>query len=112
MEDIKLRPCPFCACEYSKDEYDFVYAGQHEEWCPLNVRNNGLENLVVNDDPESIERWNRRNPDGEKILEVLHKCRNYMEQHGGRAALGLAGLNYMLEKFEEYHATLSTKCSE
>jgi len=55
------KPCPFCGCEYTKDEDDFWYAGNHEDWCPLNAKNNcGGGNVLVEDDPEKIAEWNRR----------------------------------------------------
>ena len=50
-----IKPCPFCGCEYSKDDDDFFYSGEHEKWCPL--ANLGLNVIVDEDD---IENWNRR----------------------------------------------------
>lgn len=106
MDRTKPLPCPFCGCEYTKDEDDFVYAGQHEDWCPLNVKNNGLENLVVEDDPKAIEMWNRRKPDGHKILEVLYRMRNEMrnkKRSGINFLLNLEGLDHLLLRIAEHH---------
>ena len=60
-ESPKLRECPFCGCSYEKDPDDYVYAGNHEKWCPLsNTGGFSGSNMVVIDDPEYIEAWNRR----------------------------------------------------
>ena len=55
-----LKPCPFCGCEYTKDEEDSWYAGNHADWCPLNAEfRGGNGNLLVLDDPQDIAAWNR-----------------------------------------------------
>ena len=58
-----IKPCPFCGCEYSKDDFyseDFWYTGDHEAWCPL--ANIGTFGLMISED--DIENWNRRFADG------------------------------------------------
>lgn len=56
-----LKPCPFCGCPYEKDDEDYIWAGDHEEGCPLsNTFPSNCMNVVVFDDPYSIEHWNRR----------------------------------------------------
>lgn len=102
MDKIKPLPCPFCGCEYTKDEEDFVYAGQHEDWCPLNVKNNGLENLVVDDDPKAIEMWNRRKPDGYKILSFLHEVRDFLHKHPNKCLTGRT-MDLILERIDKHH---------
>ena len=59
---IELKPCPFCGCEYTKDEDDYVYAGDHEDWCPLGAKGGLSGNMVVPDDPRFIEAWEKRAP--------------------------------------------------
>lgn len=106
MDKVRPLPCPFCGCYYEKDEDDFVYAGQHKDWCPLNVKNNGLENLVVEDDPKAIERWNRRKPDGYQILGVLRLMREEMvakARAGIRYCLDLDGMDHLLELMDKHH---------
>ena len=51
----KLKPCPFCGCEYSKDDDDYYYSGEHERSCPL-----WKEGLIVPDLKNAIESWNTR----------------------------------------------------
>lgn len=59
-----LKPCPFCGCEYTKDEDDFYYAGDHAEWCPLNKDYPGsLTNIIVPNIDVYVEAWNRRASD-------------------------------------------------
>lgn len=65
----ELKPCPFCGCEYTKDKGDFLYSGDHEDWCPLNVKNNGC-NVLVHDDPKSKDNWNTRYADTSFIIGV------------------------------------------
>ena len=61
----KLKPCPFCGCEYEKDDDDFWWAGDHEEWCPLSNKFPGqMGNLTVPDDKGCIDAWNRRADNG------------------------------------------------
>ena len=61
----ELKPCPFCGCTYEKNEEDFWWAGDHEEWCPLHRDFPGnYVNLLVPDIPECIAAWNRRADDG------------------------------------------------
>ena len=106
MDKLKPLPCPFCGCEYEKDDDDFVYAGQHEDWCPLHVKNNGQGNLVVVDDPKDIEMWNRRKPDGYQILGVLCRMREAMAAKalaGIRYCLDLEGMDHLLELIEKHH---------
>jgi len=58
---VKLKPCPFCGCAYEKDPEDFLWAGDHEDWCPLgNQSKISVYNLCVPDIPEMIAAWNRR----------------------------------------------------
>ena len=60
----KLKPCPFCGCAYEKDDDDLTWAGNHAEWCPLSAKwPSNMGNVLVIDDEELIERWNRRMPD-------------------------------------------------
>lgn len=60
-----LKPCPFCGCEYEKDDDDFWWAGDHSDWCPLNVEFQGAAgNLIVPDEKDCIDAWNRRAGDG------------------------------------------------
>lgn len=106
MDKIRPLPCPFCGCEYTKDKDDFVYAGQHKDWCPLSVKNNGLENLVVDDDPKAIEMWNRRKPDGYLILGTLRRLRKEMvkkERMGIRYCLDRAGMDHLLDLMDKRH---------
>lgn len=106
MDKTWPLPCPFCGCEYTKDEDDFVYAGEHEDWCPLNVKNNGLENLVVDDDPKAIEMWNRRKPDGHKILQFLYRLQAAMQEKrkfGINYVLNLEVLNHLLDRIDDHH---------
>ena len=61
-----LKPCPFCGCKYEKDDDDFWYSGDHEDWCPLNAEFYGRgSNLIVPDVEESIAAWNRRAGDAD-----------------------------------------------
>jgi hypothetical protein len=57
----KLKPCPFCGCEYTKDDDDYWWAGEHEHGCPLSAsfRGGGC-NVTVFDEKEDIDAWNRR----------------------------------------------------
>lgn len=56
----ELKPCPFCGCEYTKDDDDTVYAGEHEDWCPLGIVGGFSGCIVVPDCDEYIDAWNRR----------------------------------------------------
>ena len=56
----KLKPCPFCGASYDKDEDDFVYAADHENWCPLRGMAYGGYGLTVGDTEEEIDAWNTR----------------------------------------------------
>ena len=56
----ELKPCPFCGCEYTKDEDDAVYSGDHADWCPLGNTGGHSGNIVVPASPGYIEAWNRR----------------------------------------------------
>lgn len=55
-----LKPCPFCGCEYGKDDDDLWWAGNHADWCPLSAEGGFHGNLIIPDDEEYIEAWNRR----------------------------------------------------
>ena len=56
----KLKPCPFCGASYDKDEDDFVYAADHENWCPLRGMAYGGYGLTVGNTEEEIDAWNTR----------------------------------------------------
>lgn len=58
--ELKPKPCPFCGCKYEKDDEDFWWIGAHEDWCPLSSNHGYYGGLLVADEPEEIERWNRR----------------------------------------------------
>ena len=53
----ELKPCPFCGCTYYKDHDDYYFAGDHEEWCPLN---RDYQHFLVPNEPKDIDAWNRR----------------------------------------------------
>lgn len=57
---IELKPCPFCGCSYGKDPEDYIYAGDHANWCPLGSKGGVAGALVVPDISRYIEAWNRR----------------------------------------------------
>ena len=61
---IELKPCPFCGCSYEKDPEDYIYAGDHADWCPLGSNAGFGEALVVPDISRYIEAWNRRADNG------------------------------------------------
>lgn len=57
----ELKPCPFCGCEYDKDEEDYYYSGEHEKWCPLGNQGNIYKsNFLVGNNECDIEAWNTR----------------------------------------------------
>lgn len=56
----ELKPCPFCGASYDKDEDDFVYAADHDNWCPLRGMAYGGYGLTVGDTEEEIDAWNTR----------------------------------------------------
>lgn len=77
----ELKPCPFCGASYDKDEDDFVYAADHENWCPLRGIAYGGYGLTVGDTEEEIDAWNtraERTCEGHRCEEtdewVCHKC--------------------------------------
>ena len=57
---MKPKPCPFCGCEYTKDDEDWWHGGNHADWCPLGNEGGWNGNVLVLDEPEYIEAWNRR----------------------------------------------------
>lgn len=60
---LRPKPCPFCGCEYEKDDDDYWWCGSHEKWCPLSAEGGYSGNILVPDDPGAIESWNRRAAD-------------------------------------------------
>lgn len=97
----ELKPCPFCGCKYEKDDDDFVYAGGHQNWCPLSTTGGFNGNYTVVDHPRYIEAWNKRTErpkgrwetdfaddnDGNRVYQHYHRdCgyefRNYLEDGG------------------------------
>ena len=74
----ELKPCPFCGCEYTKDEDDHWYAGDHADWCPLGVKGGYSGNILVPADSDKIEAWNNRidsTPVGYKMSSTTGKDR-------------------------------------
>lgn len=64
-----MKNCPFCNAEYEKDEDDFVYAADHDEWCPLRGTAYGGYGLTVGDTEDEIAAWNQRAERTCKIIE-------------------------------------------
>lgn len=73
----KLKPCPFCGCSYEKDDDDFVWAGDHDKWCPLSAKwPSNVGNVLVIDDDDLIRRWNTR--EGE-LVKIRGRDRYYSD---------------------------------
>lgn len=69
----ELKPCPFCGCEYDKDEEDYYYSGEHEKWCPLGNQGNIYKsNFLVGHSESEMEAWNTRanECDRDELLKV------------------------------------------
>lgn len=67
MENIKLKPCPFCGNDIIK-RYDFgkhvTYACENDN-CQISVR--------ADSEQEALDKWNRRFTQTDKILSLLDK---------------------------------------
>ena len=90
MGQTELKPCPFCGCEYVKDDDDFYWAGDHEDWCPLQKDFPGhIGNLIVPDEQEYIEAWNRREANAnhdflKKVMQIAEEYSADEEEYHGR----------------------------
>lgn len=63
-----IKPCPFCGCEYSKDDDDFLYSGEHEI---------GASSLMF--PGYDIENWNKRSTNSvESISSMTRSARAYI----------------------------------
>lgn len=89
----ELKPCPFCGCEYDKDEEDYYYSGEHEKWCPLGNQGNIYKsNFLVGHSESEVEAWNTRA--NECDCEALLELADDLEQQQRNKGVRMIG-NYM-----------------
>lgn len=99
MNDITPRPCPFCGGE--------VTVTPGETICVIRCPTCDIQML---DDRTTLAKWNRRIPDGQKILDFLYRLRDAMEEKKRvniRYSLDYKGLNHALKLIEDYHRKMA-----
>lgn len=118
----ELKTCPFCGGEiiYRK-QMDGLFSYETESYCKVchmhfvYIQNFSCSNIYnprsrVALNPSFEELWNRRIPDGQLLMDILHQLEEIMKS--GRAVginkyLDLDGLLRLLQQIDKYHEGVS-----